>query len=214
MKNKCFLARQNNKRSKFIIGFTLIEMLVVIVIIGILATIVLIYLGGAKAKARDAIRIHDFEQFQKVLEVFYIQYGKYPCGDSCGPDYSDRCVSSNAYHIDGSSSCPFLDGNYGFSPDVYNCHHGENFLCTDDPKFGLYSDPAKYLSTFDIRDYPYSKAPQNYTYWATKDRQFFVLKVKLEANTAMMANDGGSCPDLYEVGPGKNQPTLYPTGCL
>lgn len=182
------------------IGFTLIELLVVIAIIGLLASVIFVSLNSARARARDARRIQDFEQFKLGLEMFYNQYGKYPCGDSWSTS-----VTPNI-HVDGSGSCPFLDGNAGSNPS-YGCNpvHSNNGHCNDTPEnfptFGIYT--AGYYSLYDFRNYQFSQDPNGYVYYATEDRQTYLLKVVLEASDSIMKNDGGICDNSYEVGLGK-----------
>ncbi len=62
-------------------GFTLIELLVVIAIIGILASIVMVSLNSARAKARDVKRVGDMRQVQLALESYYDDTLAYPGGD-------------------------------------------------------------------------------------------------------------------------------------
>lgn len=59
-------------------GFTLIELLVVIAIIGMLATTVMVSLGAARAKGRDAKRIADLANIRTALEIFYDSTGGLP----------------------------------------------------------------------------------------------------------------------------------------
>jgi prepilin-type N-terminal cleavage/methylation domain-containing protein len=59
-------------------GFTLIEMLIVITIIALLASLILVGMGGARAKARDSKRIADLHNVMNALELYYAKSGTYP----------------------------------------------------------------------------------------------------------------------------------------
>jgi prepilin-type N-terminal cleavage/methylation domain-containing protein len=59
-------------------GFTLIEVLIVIAVIGILASVVLVGLGPIQKQGRDARRISDLKQVQSGLELYYNRNGAYP----------------------------------------------------------------------------------------------------------------------------------------
>ena len=61
-------------------GFTIIELLIVIAIIGILATLVLTNFQGAQAKGRDTVRTSDINSIYQKLEEFYNENGGYPDG--------------------------------------------------------------------------------------------------------------------------------------
>ncbi len=68
----------------------MIEILVVITIIGILATLILTNFGPSRAKARDVQRKTDLNQIKTALALYYNVWNEYPDGSSgsivgCGP---------------------------------------------------------------------------------------------------------------------------------
>ena len=86
-------------------GFTLIELLVVIAIIGILASVVLASLNGARKKGRDARRIADIKQIQLALEMWY---------DANGSEYPDALSSLAPTYISTVPTDPQGLGAYQY----------------------------------------------------------------------------------------------------
>lgn len=187
-------AKQFRKTSLFLYrfklkeGFALIELLVVIAVLGLLASIILVALNGARAKARDAKRLADFKQFTTGLELYYNLYGIYPCGDA---------TWSPGIMVDSSISYPFLNG-------------GNIPACTNGPTFGL--KDAGIISQ-DMPKDPVNVIGKNtYVYQVNESRTSYVLYTYLETQPVTMSKDGGHCGKLYEigVGVGSADPNLYP----
>ncbi len=59
-------------------AFTLIELLVVIAVIGILASVVLVSIGGARERARDSKGEAELKQIVNAMEMKYTEDGVYP----------------------------------------------------------------------------------------------------------------------------------------
>lgn len=106
-------------------GFTLIELLVVISIIGVLATLVLLQLGTARARARDTKRIADINQVRTAVEEYFednagsypnaisdANLGKYLSGNKVPMDPLTGVAYNYAYHTGSSGK---IDGYHIWS---------------------------------------------------------------------------------------------------
>lgn len=59
-------------------GFTLIELIVVVGLIALFASIVLVNLGGSRQKSRDVARAQDLNQIAKALQLYATSNGVFP----------------------------------------------------------------------------------------------------------------------------------------
>lgn len=64
--------KQNQK------GFTIVELLIVIVVIGILAAITIVAFNGIQDRTKATAKVNDVKSLQKVIELYYAQNGSYP----------------------------------------------------------------------------------------------------------------------------------------
>ena len=94
-------------------GFTLIELLVVIAIIGLLASIVLVSLSGAKKRAQDARIISDMGQLRSSAEIY----------QSTNGSYSNFCDSGDATTLKTDIT------NQG--GQSYSCNAGSTDYCIE-----------------------------------------------------------------------------------
>ncbi len=73
-------ARRRTRVQVLTAGFTILEMLIVIAIIGILASIVLYAINDSRTEARNAQVISQVYEYQKALNLYFAETGEYPTG--------------------------------------------------------------------------------------------------------------------------------------
>ncbi len=67
------LVRGRNTSSRG--GFTIVELLIVVVVVGILAAITVVAFGNIQQRARDAARLQDAKSIEKSLRLYLTQTG-------------------------------------------------------------------------------------------------------------------------------------------
>lgn len=98
--------RQSNK------GFTFIELAVSIAIIGVLSTVILSSVNGARKSARVAQRVSDLKKVQAALDLYYAKNKSYP---STGGAHRGVCPSysgGGAYTANNGLVIPGLVPQY------------------------------------------------------------------------------------------------------
>lgn len=70
-------------------GFTIVELLIVIVVIGILAAISIVAYSGIQGRAQDSQRVAQMNALKKSIEIYYTLNGQYPQCNS-----NDGCTST------------------------------------------------------------------------------------------------------------------------
>lgn len=88
-------------------GFTLVELLVVMAIISLLATVILGGFRASQRRSRDTARKSDLKQISNALEMFYSDYEHYPLSNSgkivgC-PHPSTSCDWGTSKFTDGKT---------------------------------------------------------------------------------------------------------------
>jgi len=155
-------------------GFTIVELLIVIVVIAILAAISIVAYNGIQQRGRDAQRKNDVATFQKALELYHADNGGYPTCDanttyfagsprgSCLTTDPDIINALSPKYITKVPTDPRNTGDYSYfyvygsrkvNDVTYNASSDDNYI------IGVHyeSQGGPYVSVW---------APQNYNYIA------------------------------------------------
>lgn len=119
------------------LGFTLVELLIVVGIIGILATLLMANFIGVRQRARDAQRKSDIRQIQSALEIYRSDIGSYPGKVSVGQD---------GFQSDTSSSSCSGNGGIVYGTSVYMTKIPCDPLGTDEYGYSLSGNTAYTLT--------------------------------------------------------------------
>ncbi len=90
-------------------GFTIVELLVVIVVIGILATITIVSYAGISSKASVASLMSDLNNASTKLKLFYAENGAYPLTNNCS---SPEINSNICLKASGGNSIQFSPSDF------------------------------------------------------------------------------------------------------
>ena len=95
-------------------GFTLVEILIVVVILGILAAIVIPQFTEASTEAKSSSLMSDLQTVRSQIELFKIQHSDALPGDANGVTFANAMTQYT--DADGSISATQAPGNGRFGP--------------------------------------------------------------------------------------------------
>ncbi len=139
-----------NRKSIIQQGFTLVELLIVVIILSILAAIVIPQFSASTDDAKAASLDSTLGNLRSMIDLYYQQHGEYPgaltaapskaCGGTAGAGAAATAEATLAqltrYTDDQGGACSMSDANHRFGP-YYK-------------KDALPADPIMNVSTFTV----------------------------------------------------------------
>lgn len=113
--------RQNRQRMKA--GFTIVELLIVIVVIGILAAITIVAYSGIQDRANNLRTEDAVGKFRKALIMYATEHGEYPLGGTTSAclgeasNYPTGCWNGSVSTAFNTAIRPYLGGTL---PNPFN----------------------------------------------------------------------------------------------
>lgn len=168
------MKNSNQVTKKF--GFTIVELLVVIVIIGILTAITVVSYIGVTSKAVSASLQTDLTNAKGDILIFQAEKGVFPTFNNCPtPAVSEICLKSSSgatyqYAVSNNSNPRTFTLTATKSGQIYSIGHnnsvavgGQNLLSGDTSiertrasEFLMYADLAPIFDTYGLRQYTIS----------------------------------------------------------
>lgn len=152
-------------------GFTLIEMLIVISLIGILAALALVSFGPVQKQARDTTRKSDLKQYQNSLEMYAnLTNGLFP--------------SRTTAAIASTTLCSDL--NVRLEPDI---------SCSEDPK---YESDSTFVYRYISDGVSGTASASKYVLWSTIENaspmEYWILCSNGKTGQSTTAPSSSTCP--------------------
>jgi len=116
-----------NKKS----GFTIVELLIVIVVIGILAAITIVAFNGIQSRSKNIKSTNAVKDWVKIIKLYHAEVGSYPTVSSClgspttYPD-NQQCWDSTGWRVQNgfiAQISPYTNGTYP-EPDTTDIQNG------------------------------------------------------------------------------------------
>jgi prepilin-type N-terminal cleavage/methylation domain-containing protein len=139
-------------------AFTLIELMVVIAIIGILASIILASVSKARSQGRDGVRKQNLSQLSLVLETYYDANGHYPISTCISSPWWGCWGSAGETRLLSATYIPTMPQDPSFVDNGGACDSKGSYL------YAYYSDNGqRYILATALENPPASSDPNSYT---------------------------------------------------
>ena len=161
-----------------ILGFTLVELMVVVSVLSILSAVLYVNFNDARAQSRDAERKADLRNIQSALELYNNKYGRYPEG------------------CNGYTSALNQNNWSGQSGTNYACSSGDRYI-TGVTIDSVYRDFAEFMPVLP-KDPRLNGADSGYVYTVNAEGSVYKIMVlnTVEIETVLENNVFARCPNV------------------